>query len=638
MQQQQQEHYVEHQNMNHAAMVGQHQRQLLQALQNLVVQFTKQRDESFHSYAHRVLKLDEPDPRHPLDCRVIQLQSMSATKDLVDLHSRFLQQNMMGNGDAQTLKNTDQFKRLFETLSHLKNYLESQTRATQSMDKSNNDPAPLEVALFMTSVIDFADNEPFHNLVLFLLQQASLLKYRRYKGGMYEQITVETIAADGTKGHLPTHAWKRVQELEEFVWASVPKESKYQQWKNLTLRAGNSAQCVNYLKNSRDPECPWLDPDRTVTAWRNGLYFCTERVFIPYPQLVERGVNPEVVACKYFDNDFYTQETPDEPDGWYQLPTPAFESLLEYQGLPIDARKFLYVMIGRMRFQMGEHDAWQVVPFIRGIAGTGKSLIGKIVQLMFDPNDVGTLSSNIEKTFGVASLCDKWIWLCLEVKEKFGLPKSEFQSMVSGESMSIPRKFLEARQMVWKSPGFMVGNEMPGFADVAGSITRRMLSWEFYNVVREADPGLEHRVKSELGVFMRKVNEAYLDYAEKYGKIDVWNIPAAKYFRDTQDRAKMAINPIISFIKTSGMVTINKETDACIAFPRFRELFFQWCKSSNIRGGAKLEKDHYYPVFSEYGLDCKHDTREVRGRTIAGMFIQGLEEKLDGGSTGNGHY
>ena len=92
----------------------------------------------------------------------------------------------------------------------------------------------------------------------------------------------------------------------------------------------------------------------------------------------------------------------------------------------------------------------------------------------------------------------------------------------------------------------------------------------------------------------------------------------------------MANNPLIQFVLTAGKVYINKnDADACITFVRFRELFYEWCKSNSICGAsAKMEREHYLPLFSEYGLDVVQDTRQVKGRMLHALFIRGLEENL----------
>ncbi len=66
-----------------------------------------------------------------------------------------------------------------------------------------------------------------------------------------------------------------------------------------------------------------------------------------------------------------------------------------------------------------------VMPFFKGMAGTGKSTIIGIVEKMFDKVDVGTMSNNAEKTFGLSSLADKFVFVAPDVKSDLVLDQAE---------------------------------------------------------------------------------------------------------------------------------------------------------------------------------------------------------------------
>ena len=51
--------------------------------------------------------------------------------------------------------------------------------------------------------------------------------------------------------------------------------------------------------------------------------------------------------------------------------------------VPGDVQRWLYVLVGRLLFPVGQHDDWQVIPFLKGTAGTGKSSIAAILQEWF---------------------------------------------------------------------------------------------------------------------------------------------------------------------------------------------------------------------------------------------------------------
>jgi ABC-type cobalamin/Fe3+-siderophores transport system ATPase subunit len=81
--------------------------------------------------------------------------------------------------------------------------------------------------------------------------------------------------------------------------------------------------------------------------------------------------------------------------------------------------------LGRNIYNVGDLDTWQVLMFIKGVAGSGKSTLGKIAARFYNQADVAVISSNIEEKFGLAPIADKFMFVCLEVKEKFGLNQAD---------------------------------------------------------------------------------------------------------------------------------------------------------------------------------------------------------------------
>ena len=130
--------------------------------------------------------------------------------------------------------------------------------------------------------------------------------------------------------------------------------------------------------------------------------------------------------------------------------------------------------------------------FLKGIAGSGKStLITKVFKKFYDSEDVRTLSNNIERKFGLSSLYDGFMFIAPEVKGDLCLEQAEFQSLVSGEDVSIAQKYEKAKSVEWKTPGILGGNEVPNWKDNSGSVLRRLLAFNFGKQVKDADPHLD---------------------------------------------------------------------------------------------------------------------------------------------------
>ena len=60
---------------------------------------------------------------------------------------------------------------------------------------------------------------------------------------------------------------------------------------------------------------------------------------------------------------------------------PTFKSLLDYQEFERNIQEWLCTFMGRMCFELGDMDNWQVLFYLLGQAGAGKStILMKILQ------------------------------------------------------------------------------------------------------------------------------------------------------------------------------------------------------------------------------------------------------------------
>ena len=110
-------------------------------------------------------------------------------------------------------------------------------------------------------------------------------------------------------------------------------------------------------------------------------------------------------------------------------------------------------------FEVGDLDGWQIIPFYGGIARSGKSqALTSVFKQFYEAEDVRTLSNNVERKFGLASIYDGFMFISPECRETMALEQAEFQSMVSGEDVSIAVKHEKAKSIQWTTPGVMAGN------------------------------------------------------------------------------------------------------------------------------------------------------------------------------------
>jgi hypothetical protein len=270
----------------------------------------------------------------------------------------------------------------------------------------------------------------------------------------------------------------------------------------------------------------------------------------------------------------------------------------------------MYVMGGKMCFDVGEIDGWQVIPFLKGIARSGKStIITKVFKKFYESEDCRTLSNNIERKFGLSSIYDGFMFIAPEVKGDLCLEQAEFQSLVSGEDVSIACKFEKAKSVEWKTPGILGGNEIPNWKDNSGSVLRRILPWNFSKQVMAADPHLDEKLDHELPAILLKCVRAYLDYAQKYSDQDIWNV-VPTYFKTIQTQVAMITNSLQNFL-ASEKVKVSEE----LFCPQkvFVQIFNQHCSENNL-GRFKFNPDFYIGPFSSKNIEVRVESKTYKGR------------------------
>ena len=464
------------------------------------------------------------------------------------------------------------------------------------------DPSPLDSEAVQNST-------PFQKCLLYSLDQTGKAGYRRYKGQCCEEIkTVE--------GHR-TRAWRPKFTIEQFIYSLAQKDDNFEVWQNFTSRGTVFRDVIDNMSKCLDAQFPEITKRRHVWSFKNGVFVGKEWIpdrgvydcrFYPYDSQKFRCLDPTIIACKYFDQQF---DDFSHLERWQDIPTPWFDSVLKYQKFEEEVCNWAYVMGGRLCFDVGELDGWQVIPFFKGIARSGKStLITKVFKKFYENEDVGTLSNNIEKKFGLSAIKDAFMFIAPEVKGDLALEQAEFQSMVSGEDVSVAVKNKTAVSIEWNVPGVLGGNEVPNWKDNSGSVLRRILPWNFSKQVKDADPQLDEKLNRELPIILLKCVKAYLDYSSKYNNKDIWNV-VPEYFKKIQKQVAMVASTLHNFLESTNIIF---GKDLFVPQKLFIQVFNQHCQANNL-GKPKFNQDFYAGPFSSREIEVREEVVTYKGRT-----------------------
>ena len=513
--------------------------------------------------------------------------------------------------------------RILEMAYYACNSFVGMVRMGEIMDHANDYRDNTDANLFRFRAIDMSENTRYQNFLLYILDIFYKHNYARYNGEVYQSIFVENVDENGKMQVYNTCAWQRVGSISDIIYKHICKETNYDQFLNVTSRSDTVRAAQEFLSQCVDSQFPALERNRHVFSFYNGIYIAnanngeTHGLFVRYDSN-DFANYKHLVSAKFFPYDFvYENEK-----HWENINTPVFDSIFQHQQIPADVMKWIYALTGRLIYNLDDLDGWQIVLFVQGQAGTGKSTYANnVCKEFYEEEDVGIMSNNIQTKFGLSDLVDKLIYVAPEIKRDFSIEQGEFQSIVSGEKVTVNVKFKQCRFEHWKAPGVLAGNECPDFIDNAGSIQRRMITVRFTQKVRKGDLQLGKKLKKEMGALIAKCNMAYRELALSYGRDNIWTV-LPSYFIETQQELARSTNPLIHFL-LSELVTLDPKK--FIPEKIFVQAFNDHCKENNY-AKHRFNPDFYMGPFAQYGIKVERNTRKLyNGRNRSGTYIIGVD-------------
>lgn len=414
-------------------------------------------------------------------------------------------------------------------------------------------------------------NNDFEVLMYSMLEKSEEKKYKKEAGWILKPV-------DGVPTHYEDHLEYGNYLDELFECKELPTYRIYR--KKVTHRH----QLIDYLKTYNDVELRFIKRDPYIYSFNNGYFNIKTQEFNLYEDKVY-----DFCSSVYVKKDFDIEllNTP-----FNKIKTPLFDKLLKYHIPDNKVYKIILGLIGRLFYQCKEFDNWQCMLFIKGQANTGKSTFLEIIENFFNIRDIGTISENMEKTFGLQNLYNKRIVISSDIPAKLSekLDKATLQKMISGEKLNIAIKNAEARTEDWKPSIMMAGNFLPDYEDSAGSVSRRFAIVDMGRKVIEKDASLKSKIlENEMVYLLVKFTKAYFYYLEKFKDIvfEDWgkkyNI---EYFDKARDEFKQESDILYAFLNAppganetkSSNIWIEHRENEITSLETFKKTFKTYAK------------------------------------------------------------
>jgi phage/plasmid-associated DNA primase len=466
----------------------------------------------------------------------------------------------------------------------------------------------------------------YQQLTFHILNCLQRSKVRRNDNDCYRERYITTDAS-----HEPTCYWEQACSVSQFIYECIPKETCFDLWCKMNSRNRKEVEksiCTKIL-----PEFPVLKESPYIFSFRNGLYDAWKNEFASFSVVNERRAKDptyDPVAVQFIDLDFDPSDATE--DDFMDIDTPEFDTLFKTQGYTDDEEiMWALALLGRVIYPVNKRDRWQVGIFIKGNAGSGKSMLGNLIKWIFPPHQVATLSSNAETTFGLSAIIGKRVYVCTEVKKNFSLNQGDWQSMVTGEDVTVNIKGETAQvQRPWTIPGILCGNEYPGWLDSQGSVVRRVVSYVYDKFVEDPDPNLEKKLRARLPSLLCKMNRAYIDKSGKYGHRNIWSndILPESLIKNQKDMQRF-VDPIVNFFdEETGL--FRHHPDGFVPIKEIKSMYKTFEQENGLGGSQGTSATSWVEksknAYDRYGLRVENNTiRTFRGMTSKGPWLLGVQ-------------
>jgi phage/plasmid-associated DNA primase len=495
---------------------------------------------------------------------------------------------------------------------------------------SNEDP---DMLFKFSRFTDESKKTSYQMYLLYFLEKIPEEGFTKYGCNLYKPII---------KNGNNTHAWKKHCSIKEYIYQQSDHKLNFNQWKNATANGiSNINNTERYFMEYVGPELPSLNKDRHLFAFKNGNYITKynisepgetpvyKDVFVPYGQ-AHPYITSYTVACKYHDTDFNNFD--EYEDDWFKIMDhcPTFKNVLNYQEFPEEIQKWLCIFMGRMCFDIGELDNWQVLLYLLGQAGAGKStILMKILQKFYEEEDVGIISNNIDAKYGIKPHVNKFMVIAPEIAENFKMEQTDWQLLVEGGRNTYSEKYKNDETIDWKVPMTMGGNKIMRYKNNSESVSRRTAVISFWRKVQNTDTEIDKKLTREIPFILKLCIRGYHDALKTYGKKGIWNI-LPKYFHENKEDMEQTTNSLQHFLK-SGKVMFDK--NFYIPMKVFSQAFNEHCRENNLPR-EQFTKDYYMSTFTNNDIKIvSQGTREypqksgiINKRTT---FIVGIDISTD---------
>ena len=288
---------------------------------------------------------------------------------------------------------------------------------------------------------------------------------------------------------------------------------------------------------------------------------------------------------------------------WMDSDTPEIDHIFKCQQFVPHDCFFVYALMGRLFFEVGELDTHEMTLFFEGIGGSGKSTLLKAMMVFWPPHLRAILSSNMQPQFGMSSLAHGAVCFCQEVSQELNLPQEEWQDATGGAWLNLAVKHKDPMVVRWKAQFMWAGNAFPKrYKNGQAQVSRRLAGVGMYHPVKPRDGKILAEIERKTGQLQRRCVLAYFEFLRQTGSIDPMSKPEKlpPAFREYYWKGRRETDPIEDFL-SEGIYVAVKEGE-CMLMSDFKDLYERYRTDKGMPKTVRWSEDAYRTPFSERGI------------------------------------
>lgn len=297
-----------------------------------------------------------------------------------------------------------------------------------------------------------------------------------------------------------------------------------------------------------------------IVSFENGVFHLGSRQLLPHDK---KWITLYNIQCSYVFED---------------LPCPNFEQfLVQATGGYHDLMTRIWQMIGCLQVP---HPGRRPFFVLQGVPRSGKSMLGRIIKCLFNPEAVLTLDINaFGRQFAPATLMDKQINISQETENKPLDAKavSVFKAFTGGDSQTMDVKNKDLVQFSSKASFVMITNHALVVKGGDDALADRAVVIPFQYAVpqEQVDVQLEERIKMEASAIASRGLRAYLAMIDRHeqfaGNYQLNEVTQSGGFN--QDPQVSLDDMMIDFFRSSIVKDVSGKLFTEDAYTRFIEQY-----------------------------------------------------------------